>query len=63
MTHALETGNALTSETVSVYIYFEGEDEDHYTDHLASGIENLTITFTLACDDTTAATVAAPVSP
>ena len=60
MTHALETGNALTSETVSVYIYFEGEDTDHYTDHLSNGIENLTITFTLACDDTTAATVAAP---
>ena len=39
---------------VEVYIYFEGEDEQHYTNNLASGIEDLAISFKLKCTDVSA---------
>ena len=58
-TTTLATGSA-SSQTVLVYAYFEGEDENHMTDNLndalATALEGLVITVRFTCTSVSAAT-------
>ena len=45
-----ETDTSVTSATVSVYIYFEGEDLQHNTSNLNNGVDTLTVTCKFSCD-------------
>ncbi len=49
----LVSGEVETA-TVEVYVYFEGEDTNHTTSNLATGIENLTIQTRFTCTSVSA---------
>lgn len=49
------TDTSVDSATVSVYIYFEGEDVSHTTQNLNIGVDTLTISCKFSCDSVQAA--------